>query len=155
MRKLKWIIILSLGASAYIWYGSSGTNVTQYVEKLTYLISNAPYPLTSIDSTRKNTTTEIFKFQDKNGQWHFGNTPFDKQTPMDSTTYHSDTNIITSTITNPTKDPTPTINDPIPNLPLSVYTNPAIIKKLIDDAQQLQGKLDERKVAIDNIIDVN
>lgn len=162
MRKLKWIIIISLGASAYIWFRSDRTNVTQYIEKLAYLLSNVQNPLTSIDSSRKNTTTEIFKFQDENGQWHFGNEPFDEQTPMESTTYRSDTNIISPTkapvnISNPgnTTNSIPTSTNPIPNSPLSVYTNPASVKKLIDDAQQLQGKLNERSDAIDNIINTH
>lgn len=148
--------------SAYYSYEWNDTDANQFLEKLTHLLGNLPNPAKSSDATRNNTTTEVFKFQDKNGQWHFSNEPFGDQIPVDSTTYRSDTNIIapTKAPTNSSKPgnttiSTPTIKDPIPNSPLSIYTNPASIKKLINDAQQLQGQLNERKDAMDNIVDTH
>jgi hypothetical protein len=111
-----------------------------------------------MNSARKNTTTEIFKFQDENGQWHFGNAPFDQHIPSESTTYRSDTNIIVpAKILKPTNSPKPTqiTSDPTSNLPLSVFTTPGNVEKLIEDAQQLQGRITERNNTMDNIIDSN
>lgn len=94
--------------------------------------------------------TTVYKWQDKNGEWHFSNQPPPEGNAADVTVYRSDINVIP-----PPKTDTPqeiTAENPAGNptdIPLLPITDPARVMQLIDDAKNVQNLADERRQQLD------
>lgn len=91
--------------------------------------------------------TTVYKWKDKNGEWHFSNQPPPEGVAAEITIYRSDVNVMPS----PKADTSPeekAANNP-GDIPLLPITDPARVKQLIDDAKNVQNLADERQQQID------
>lgn len=107
------------------------------------------------DSRKK--TTKVYKWQDKDGAWHFSNQPPPKGVASKVVTYRSDSNLTQApkapaepAPTGPAAQPATTTPPPADsNLPLLPITDPERVKQLIDDAKNVQQLLDNRQQQIE------
>lgn len=100
--------------------------------------------------------TVVYKWQDKNGEWHFSNHPPPEGTVGSITTYRSDINVVAP----PQAESPPTQESPAakpadnPGIPsLLPITDPDRVKKLINDAKNVQNLADDRQHQLDQTID--
>lgn len=109
----------------------------------------------------------VHRYQDKDGGWHFSNTERGENgtgnTNLGDESYDLNRNVIpavkptapsqnnsSTPATKPTSDPdAPTAS------PLTIYSDPKKVMKLIQDAKSLQQKLDDRQTQMDRRIDQN
>ena len=80
MKKLLWIIILAIvGIAGYAWYDKDFRNII--LQK----------------SGVKPVKSKVYKWQDKDGQWHITNQPPPPGTPYTEQEYLHNTNVIPAT----------------------------------------------------------
>lgn len=79
----------------------------------------------------------VYKWRDGQGQWHFGNTPPDGQ-PYETQTVEA-VNVLPAV-----KTPQPDAKDAGGIHPLTPITDPGRVMQLVDDARQVEQRLQER-----------
>lgn len=101
---------------------------------------------------KKAGTTTVYKWQDKNGEWHFSNQPPAEGVASKVITYRSDTNVIQSTKAPAKPEPASEPETPTAN-PLLPITNPEKVKKLMDDAKNIEKLLQDRQEQMDQRVE--
>ena len=109
--------------------------------------------LTTIDNTTGKNTTQVYKWQDVAGEWHFSNTPPPAGIKGSVETYRNDINI-TQAVQPPVEvAPAPeekkATDIPETASPLLPITDPDKVKKLINDAKNVQNLVNDRQKNID------
>jgi hypothetical protein len=99
------------------------------------------------------TPTQVYKWQDENGNWQFGDKP-PEEVDYESTQVEGVQSV--PAIKPQQKEEQPaaknTSSDDISFNPLMPITDPGRVKQLIDDAKNIQGTLEQRKEAMDKQI---
>lgn len=126
-------------ASVRSWFSSSSTKVEG--------------ALTTIDKTTGKNATQVYKWQDAAGEWHFSNTPPPAGIKGSVETYRNDVNI-TQAVQPPVviaPEPAKKAATDIPDTasPLLPITDPDRVKQLIDDAKNVQNLVNDRQKNID------
>lgn len=101
------------------------------------------------------TETAVYKWQDKNGEWHFSNQPPPEGAAASVSIYRSDVNIVSAPAATPPpveKTATTPNGDPA-TPPLIPLADPGQVKQLIDDAKNVQNLMNDRQPQIDGKID--
>jgi hypothetical protein len=101
-------------------------------------------------------TTKVYKWQDKNGAWHFSNQPPPEGVASKVVTYRSDTNVTqapqAATESTPAQQATKPATATPPadsNIPLLPITDPERVKQLIDDAKNVQQLVNQHQQQIE------
>lgn len=101
--------------------------------------------------------TIVYKWQDTTGAWHFSNQPPPTGVASSVKTYRSDVNITRTPPPLSAKPESTTASKPaaIPETaaPLLPITDPARVKQLIEDAQNVQNLVDDRQKSLDKQIE--
>lgn len=97
---------------------------------------------------KQSGSTTVYKWQDQNGEWQFSNQPPPEGVASKVITYRSDTNVIQSA--KPPAKPASTADAETPSAnPLLPITNPEKVKKLMDDAKNIEKLLQDRQDQMD------
>lgn len=117
------------------------------------LESAAKDPLSAVDNAIDKNTTQVYKWQDASGAWHFSSEPPPKGIKGSMETYRSDVNI-TQAASLPVEvipEPTEKTATDIPTTasPLLPITDPDRVKQLIEDAKNVQNLVNDRQQNID------
>ncbi len=116
----------------------------------------SPSITSSITSNEKpDSKTTVYKWQDSNGKWHFGDTPpstgnyaTEQVSNVQTLKMHTPTNTPSNTkiVTDQSNNDSPSAS------PFTPFTEPEKIQKLIKGAQGIEGVLQQRKEAMDSQI---
>jgi len=145
LRLLIIFIIVAIAGAVFYNYNRSDDDTSPLLRGLAKVRS-----LAKEAAPEPPVETAVYKWQDKNGEWHFSNQPPPEGVAADVTVYRSDVNVTPApkadtpqenTTANPATNPT--------NLPLLPLTDPTRIKQLIDDAKNVQNLADDRQQQID------
>lgn len=121
----------------------------------TTLESAAKDPLTAVDNATDKKATQVYKWQDASGEWHFSSQPPPKGIKGSVETYRTDVNITQALPEPVVAEPEPakvTTDIPTTASPLLPITDPERVKKLIEDAKNVQNLVDDRQKNIDQHI---
>lgn len=151
LRLLIIFIIVAIAGAVFYGLNSKDSGDTPLLRGLAKVQS-----LAKEAEPEKPAETLVYKWQDKNGEWHFSNQPPPEGVASNVTTYRSDVNVMQApkadqpppqekTTTAPGSDPA----DP----PLIPLADPGRVKQLIDDAKNVQNLMDDRKRQIDQQIE--
>lgn len=118
----------------------------------TMLDSAAKDPLAATENAIDKNVTQVYKWQDANGEWHFSNEPPPAGIKGSVESYRNDVNIsqappVVEVAPEPTEQPDSDIPDS--NIPLLPITDPERVKQLIDDAKNVQELVNNRQQNID------
>lgn len=108
--------------------------------------------LTTADKALQKNTTKVYKWQDATGEWHFSSQPPPTGIKGSVETYRSDINITqTPAPVEVVAEPTEKVSTDIPTTasPLLPITDPERVKKLIEDAKNVQNLVNDREKNID------
>lgn len=116
--------------------------------------------LPSLDSKPLSTDSEgssnLYRWQDENGQWHFSNIPPEQgdKTGADATVQVSQLPEAVNSIPPPPKMPASSASSAVsnPRVPAPTTVNPMDIPKLLEQAKNLQGLMDQRSQQIDHAL---
>jgi hypothetical protein len=139
------IILLIAAIAAAILYG-----LNPYGGKPSLSLPKMPNVPSLGSDNDKNTpsVTTVYKWQDENGEWHFSNQPPPEGVARKVITYRSDANVIQA----PKDSPQPAKPSSEPETsasPLLPFTDPGKVKKLIDDAKNIENLLQDRQEQMD------
>ena len=116
------------------------------------LESAAKDPLSAVGNATDKNATQVYKWQDAAGAWHFSNTPPPAGIKGSVETYRNDINI-TQAVQPPVviaPEPEKKATDiPTTASPLLPITDPDRVKQLIDDAKNVQNLVNDRQKNID------
>ena len=117
------------------------------------LESAAKDPLTAVDNATDKNATQVYKWQDAAGEWHFSNKPPPAGIKGSVETYRNDVNI-TQAIQPPIEiapesEKKAATDIPDTASPLLPITDPDRVKQLIDDARNVQNLVNDRQKNID------
>lgn len=150
-RLLIIFIIVAIAGAVFYGLNPSGDNSAPLLRGLGKVKS-----LTQQATPEAPVETVVYKWQDKNGEWHFSNHPPPEGAAASTTTYRSDINVVAP----PQAESPPTQESPAakladnPGIPsLLPITDPDRVKKLINDAKNVQNLADDRQHQLDQIID--
>ncbi|MFV2057659.1 MAG: DUF4124 domain-containing protein [Thiohalomonadales bacterium] len=119
------------------------------------------------ESATEATSANVYKYQDKEGQWHFSDQGDNNRQGQTVERYDLNSNVVpginpssanaadTEENENTEKDED-TANNSLPSAhisPLTVYTEPEKVMKFIDKAKSLQQTIDNHKSSMDRQID--
>jgi hypothetical protein len=98
-------------------------------------------------------TATVYKWQDENGTWHFSNSqPPASARNIRQVTVSTQANVIQSVQSAPGSTPareapapTPAAQQPLPSAPIPFLPNPAHVKKLMQQTEDLQKLMEERQ----------
>lgn len=99
---------------------------------------------------------KVYKWQDASGTWQFSNEPPPEGVARSVKVYRTDANITQSIKPEPppAENPAQTTTDiPTTAVPLMPLTDPERVKKLMEDAKNVQNLLDQHQQAIDKAAD--
>ena len=102
--------------------------------------------------TSGGNATQVYKWLDASGEWHFSNTPPPAGIKGSVETYRNDVNITQAVQPPVVIAPEPekkATNIPTTASPLLPITDPDRVKQLIDDAKNVQNLVNDRKKNID------
>jgi hypothetical protein len=163
IRFLIIILIVVVGAAALTTLNPSaeqsinpiikGLNTVHSWLKQTPSVPEAPSK-GSLTATDKN-ATQVHKWQDSAGEWHFSNQPPPAGIKGSIETYRNDVNITQAPpVIEVVPEPAEQATDGIPTtaLPLLPITDPDRVKKLIEDAKNVQKLVNDRQKNIDQQI---
>ena len=143
VRLLVVILILLVGAAALTQLNPSADKTAsplmKGLENVRSWFDTTPNKITKAVSEKSGAghETKVYKWKDKQGEWHFSNHPPAKDVASSIKIYRNDVNITQAP--EPPPEPTEPAEQPsIPNTaaPLLPITNPEAVKKLIDDAKK-------------------
>jgi hypothetical protein len=164
MRILIIVLFVLIGAAALTELNPGSEQTSNPIMKGLGVVrgwfDNSSHLIKALPSTEKPHETTVYKWQDKNGGWHFSNAVPADDINSSVQTYRSDINI-----TQPTQLPKPAAAQPktaTPNTkaaasppqknrsPLLPITDPKRVQQLIDDAKNVQNLVNERVNNIDD-----
>ncbi len=158
IRLLVVILILLVGAAALTQLNPSADKTAsplmKGLENVRSWFDTAPNKITKAVSEKSGDDheTKVYKWKDKKGEWHFSNHPPAKDVASSIKIYRNDVNItqapeLPPEPTEPAEQPSTTIPDTAS--PLLPITNPEAVKKLIDDAKNIQNLMDNRQKTLE------
>ena len=110
-------------------------------------------PITAADNAIDKNATQVYKWQDDDGAWHFSSEPPPKGIKGSVETYRNDVNITQAAAlpVEPAPEPEEKAASDIPTTasPLLPITDPDRVKKLINDAKNVQNLVNDRQQTID------
>jgi hypothetical protein len=138
------IILLIAAIAAAILYG-----LNPYGGQTSLSLPKLPdVPSLSDDEKKAPSVTTVYKWQDENGEWHFSNQPPPEGVARKVITYRSDANVIQPPKASP-KPAQPSGEPETSASPLLPITNPGKVKKLMDDAKNIENLLQDRQEQMD------
>ncbi len=148
-------LVLAFGSTSYMNYLNSGEMVLPFshlfkgfsaesvVDGLKDKASSAAEDV-NVGGKLKSDTQQVYKWQDANGQWHYGNKAPEEVANAKSVIINKNQNIIDSVkVPEPKEKAVQTNNNAVGIKKPNPYS-PAQVKKTIDDAKNVQNMLDER-----------
>lgn len=160
IRLLIIIAIVLVGAAALTTLNpSADKSVNPIMKGLSTVRSWFTGASSSLESAAKDPlisggkATQVYKWQDASGEWHFSNTPPPAGIKGSVETYRNDVNI-TQAVQPPVEvapEPAEKVSTDIPGSasPLLPITDPDRVKQLIEDAKNVQNLVNDREKNID------
>jgi hypothetical protein len=144
------IIFLIAAIAAAVLY-----SLNPFGDKLSLSLPELPDTPSLDTDDEKARVTKVYKWQDKDGEWHFSNHPPAEGVARKVIIYRSDTNVIQSPKTSPkpAKPSQPSGEPETTASPLMPITDPDKVKKLMDDAKNIENLLQDRQEQMDKRID--
>ncbi|MDQ7074282.1 MAG: DUF4124 domain-containing protein [Gammaproteobacteria bacterium] len=144
------IILAATGYGSYLTtgqlpFGLEGLSVKKVTTPLQNQFSSLKNQVENITGSEKNSSESgIYKWQDQQGEWHYGDAPPNtaSATPMHINLQQNVINAVTAKKPQHEEKPTETSQAEEPSSG-SAYS-PSTVKKLFNDAQGLQEKLNGR-----------
>ena len=118
--------------------------VKQAGDKIASSISDEPMPESTTSSSK------IFKWQDETGQWHYSDSPNPHGKSIELTLNPEDITVIGAEDTSILNLESST-NEMSANTQTPSILNPESIKKLFEDAENIEKKLEKRNKEINNL----
>ena len=121
--------------------------------------SDTSQPSTTADENNAEKTDpnsiRVYKWQDASGTWQFSNEPPPEGVARSVKIYRTDANITQSTKPEPppAEETADTADIPTTAAPLMPITDPERVKKLMEDAKNVQNLLDQHQQSIDKAAD--
>lgn len=145
-------LVMSFGGMSYMSYLSTGAfnlPFTSFFQNLSTdsVVEGIKEGASSVGSKAKlsdkpETSQQVFKWKDSQGQWHYGSKP-PEGINAKSVKINKDQNIIDAVVAPKPKKETETTASAQPIVKPNPYS-PAQVKKTIDDAKNVQNLINER-----------
>lgn len=151
VRLLIIILILLVGAAALTQLNPSSDGTTSSLmkglENARSWFDKAPDKITG--TVAGESETQVYKWKDKAGEWHFSNQPPPEGVASSVKIYRSDVNITQAPKATPEIKEQPSTAIPDTAAPLLPITNPERVKQFFDDAKNIQSLVNDRQQKID------